>query len=156
MCAHPYTSLSPSLFWAHLNKIPTPQEPEQDSHTTHLPPSTLGTPQARPCTPRALGFIFPQTPTPTHLCLPLNSGRPWTRLTFPHPDTHICLSSVCVCVYGSVLTGFLPSFPSQISVSDSDKRHILSHFVTFCHISGKDVTLSHTKIFFLTCDGNCH
>ena len=28
--------------------------------------------------------------------------------------------------------------------------------VTFCHISGKDVTLWHTKIFFLTCDGRCH
>ena len=59
-------------------------------------------------------------------------------------------------VLGSVLTGFLPSFPFQISVSDSDKRHILSHFVTFCHISGKDVTLWHTKICFLTCDGSCH
>jgi len=25
-----------------------------------------------------------------------------------------------------------------------------------CHISGKNVTLSHTKIFFLTCDVFCH
>ena len=51
--------------------------------------------------------------------------------------------------WGSVLTEFLPSFPSQFWVSDSDKCHTLSHFVTFCHISGKNVTnLAHENIFF--------
>jgi len=34
-------------------------------------------------------------------------------------------------------------------VTKNVTRHI-------CHISGKKVPLSHTKIFFLTCDVFCH
>jgi len=56
---------------------------------------------------------------------------------------------------GSVLPGFLPNFSSQIRVSDitfvtfpGDKKIVTRHI---CHISGKNVTLSHTKIFVLTC-----
>jgi len=58
--------------------------------------------------------------------------------------------SFIACLLGSVLAGFLPIFPSQIWVSDVT-------FVTFfgdknvtrylCHISGKNVMLSRTKIF---------
>ena len=32
-------------------------------------------------------------------------------------------------------------------------RNVTRHI---CHISGKNVTLSHTKILFLTCDVFCH
>ena len=38
---------------------------------------------------------------------------------------------------------------SLFLVTKNATRHI-------CHISGKNVTLSHTKIFFLTCDVFCH
>jgi len=54
---------------------------------------------------------------------------------------------------GSVLPGFLrfgwvTSHLSLFPVTKNVPRHI-------CHISGKNVTLSHTKILFLTCDVFC-
>jgi len=56
---------------------------------------------------------------------------------------------------GSVWPGFLQvlvwvtSHLSLFLVTKNVTRHI-------CHISGKSVTLSHTKVFFLTCDVFCH
>jgi len=45
--------------------------------------------------------------------------------------------------------GWVTSHLSLFSVTNNVTRHI-------CHISGKNVTLSHTKISFLTCDVFCH
>ena len=45
--------------------------------------------------------------------------------------------------------GWVTSHLSLFSVTKNVTRHI-------CHISGRNVTLSHTKIFFLTCDVFCH
>jgi len=45
--------------------------------------------------------------------------------------------------------GWVTSYLSLFSVTNNVTRHI-------CHISGKNVTLSHTKIIFSTCDVFCH
>jgi len=54
----------------------------------------------------------------------------------------------------------LSRISSQVPVSDSGEWRHICHFFRWqkkatrylCHISGKNVTLSHTKIFFLNCD----
>jgi len=58
----------------------------------------------------------------------------------------------------------LTRISSQLPVSDLGERRHICHFFSekknatrhICHISGKNVTLSHTKIFFLTCEVFCH
>jgi len=40
-----------------------------------------------------------------------------------------------------------------VTLSGDKKKNVTRHI---CHISGKNVTLSHTKIFFLPCDVFCH
>jgi len=69
--------------------------------------------------------------------------------TYTYTYTYIHIS-----IYiGSVLPGFPPSFLSQIRVSDvtfvtfSVTNNVRRHI---CHISWKNVTLSHTKTFFVT------
>ena len=73
---------------------------------------------------------------------------------YPHSSLYILIH-----LYGSVLPGFLPSFPSQIWVSDvtfdtffGDKKCDASHF---SHFWEECDALAHENMF-LTCDVFCH
>ena len=78
-------------------------------------------------------------------------------------DERACIinkvTGIDVLKLGCVSAEFLPRFPSQIWSSDvtfvtffGDEKCDVSHL---SH-SGKNVTLSHTKSNFLTCDVFCH